>query len=387
MKTDIIYDICIIGLGAAGSHLLLAMLNDPFFDDKRVVVIEKETKLKHDRTWSFWEKNDGPYDHLCENIWSKGNYYSPSKHVSLDLKDYRYKTLHSDRFYDFVRDKLVSQNKILVLNESVKNVNKIENQMVIHTDQSTIKSQVVFDSRIPSEFSNKSTQDIHILQHFKGWLIKCKKPVFDSNHFTIMDYRINFNNQTCFTYVLPYDAHTAIIETTFFTEKRVDDNIYDELLTKYISNILNVDHYQIEHEEFGIIPMSTFPFHKYNTASHIRIGTGGGWVKASSGYMFRMAQDKAKQILSNYKHSRPLNQSIVKFKYRFYDRLLLDVLIKENHMGPAIFTASYGSNPIARLFKFLDEKSSLWEDFLFILSMPKIPFLRALWRQKGNLFK
>ncbi len=382
-----LYDITIIGLGAAGSHLLLAMMDDPFFDSKRILILEKEPKEKHDRTWSFWEKNDGRFDHICENIWSQGDYFSRDKRYPLELKEYRYKTLHSNHFYTLVREKLESKANVFLLEQTVHNVADIGEKLRIDTEQTSIDSYLVFDSRIPEDFENQADFHVNILQHFKGWLINSKKPVFNSDSFTIMDYRVNYKDQTCFTYVLPYDAHRAVIETTFFTEFSVEDAVYDDLLNKYISEILNIDDFVVEHEEFGVIPMSTFPFQHYNTDKHIRIGTAGGWVKASSGYMFRMAQDKAAQMLANYKQSLPINQSLFKAKYRFYDRLLLDVLKEENKLGPAIFTASYGANPLARLFRFLDEKSSLLDDIRFILSMPKAPFLRALWRQRLNIFK
>lgn len=48
-----IFDYAIIGAGAAGLNLAMAMLNDPFFEDKRILIIEKEDKEINDKTWSF----------------------------------------------------------------------------------------------------------------------------------------------------------------------------------------------------------------------------------------------------------------------------------------------------------------------------------------------
>ena len=40
------FDYVIIGAGAAGFHLSMAMLRDSFFKKKRILIIEKEDKRK-----------------------------------------------------------------------------------------------------------------------------------------------------------------------------------------------------------------------------------------------------------------------------------------------------------------------------------------------------
>jgi lycopene beta-cyclase len=58
VKETQIYDYIIVGAGAAGLMLANAMALDPFFSDKRILILDKDPKEANDRTWCFWEKNE-----------------------------------------------------------------------------------------------------------------------------------------------------------------------------------------------------------------------------------------------------------------------------------------------------------------------------------------
>lgn len=49
------YDYIICGAGASGLLLSNSMINDDFFNDKKILIIEKDKKNKNDRTFGFWE--------------------------------------------------------------------------------------------------------------------------------------------------------------------------------------------------------------------------------------------------------------------------------------------------------------------------------------------
>ena len=70
MKETQIYDYIIVGAGAAGLMLANAMALDPFFSDKRILILDKDPKEANDRTWCFWEKNEGPLEALICRDWS-----------------------------------------------------------------------------------------------------------------------------------------------------------------------------------------------------------------------------------------------------------------------------------------------------------------------------
>ena len=56
------YDYIILGAGCAGLSLLMRMIGSNQFNDKKILLIDKEQKNKNDRTWCFWEKDKGLFD-------------------------------------------------------------------------------------------------------------------------------------------------------------------------------------------------------------------------------------------------------------------------------------------------------------------------------------
>ena len=53
------FDFIICGAGASGLLLLKAIREDSFFNEKSILIIEKEIKNVNDRTWSYWESPNG----------------------------------------------------------------------------------------------------------------------------------------------------------------------------------------------------------------------------------------------------------------------------------------------------------------------------------------
>jgi lycopene beta-cyclase len=132
--------------------------------------------------------------------------------------------------------------------------------------------------------------------------------------------------------------------------------------------------------------MSDYPFHRLNTPSHIRIGTGGGWVKPSSGYSFKNSGRNVVRIISNLKNGRNPAAGIGSNKFRFYDGVFLEVLYHRNELGEEIFNDMYSKNPPERIFRFLDEETSLSDDLKVITSFRSGPFISALGRLVSRLF-
>ena len=47
------YDYIICGGGASGLLLSNALISDSFFDDKKILIIEKDAKVNNDKSFSF----------------------------------------------------------------------------------------------------------------------------------------------------------------------------------------------------------------------------------------------------------------------------------------------------------------------------------------------
>lgn len=372
-----IFDFAIIGAGAAGLHLALAMAGDPYFQEKEILLLEKEPKDVNDRTWCFWEKGSGQWDHLLRHSWSQGDFFSISNAKALDLAPYRYKMLSGIDFYRYAKKTLAHQKNIIWQTDEVHSVGKV-NPLAIQGAKGTYKAVYVFDSRIPAAFFEEKDKHTRLLQHFRGWLVRTPDDRFDPSRFTMMDFRLVLEGTTSFTYLLPLSSREALVEFTLFSPQLLDDGDYDQMLRHYINGVLKINDFEIMEVENGVIPMSDFPFDEYATKSHVLIGTAGGWVKPSSGYAFKNCERNAQKIVKNIKVGKPLMNGLYSKKFRFYDAIFLGVLSKQNGLGPSLFEAMYLKNSVQSIFTFLDEASCLREDLRIIKGFPKAPFLRSL---------
>lgn len=377
------YDIAIIGAGAAGLQLALAMRDEVFFSNKRIIILEKSGKDQNDRTWCFWEQNEGKWDHLLRHSWAKADFYTSAHSRQLELLPFRYKMLRSIDFYQYAKEQISKSPHFHWQNEEVQSVNQGEKLSIIGKS-GKYRADYVFDSRIPEDFFNPNDKYTKLLQHFKGWVVRFSEDVFDPERFTMMDFRLLWPDSTSFTYVLPLSKREALIEFTLFSSELLQKEDYDKMLQKYLSEILQLKDFEIIEVEQGIIPMSDFPFHHYSKGRHIRIGTGGGWVKPSSGYSFKNCERYSQKIVSNMITGRAINEGLFPAKYRFYDAIFLDVLHRQNELGPQLFESMYLKNSVQSIFHFLDNQSSLSDDLKIIAGFPKGPFLRALGRWIGR---
>lgn len=374
-----IYDYAIIGAGGAGLHLILAMLADNWFIDKKILILDKADKKTNDKTWSFWEKGSGKWDAILEKSWKKGKFNTSKQSIDLDLTPYLYKTLPSINFYTLAKQKIAKANNVTWIQDEINAVAKVEAQIKLTGKQGNYTALQVFDSRIDKGFLAEKDTHFTLQQHFKGWEIETEKPVFDTTTFVMMDYQIKWQDSASFTYVLPFSPTKAMIEFTLFTSDLIEYDAYDSLLKQYIQGILKIDQYQITKVEYGIIPMSDYPFQKANKKGIMKIGTAGAHVKPSSGYAFKNMEKVAQKIIANLKNNRSPAHDILNKKFSFYDSLYLDVLVNQNELGESLYTNMFEKNSIQQIFKFLDEETSLWEDIQIMLSFKSSPFLKALW--------
>ena len=139
-----------------------------------------------------------------------------------------------------------------------------------------------------------------------------------------------------------------------------------------------IDKFNVIEKEKGNIPMTCFPFKKSNTNKLIYIGTAGGWTKPSTGYTIKNAIEKTKEITSLIYWNNSLDNFNKNNRFWYYDLILLDVLIATKGNGYKAFSYMFKRNNPIRILKFLDEKTSVFEEVPILLSVNKVPFTIAL---------
>lgn len=379
MTTPSHFDFIIIGNGLAGLQLALKLTSETCFEQKTIALIDPSDKSENDKTWSFWETEPSQWNDIIYKSWRKASIITSKKTTNLNLSPYSYKTIRAIDFYTEAKAQLNQKNNIQFILERATSVIERE-QVTVTTNKNSYTSTHVFDSRIPEEFSTENENSISIIQHFKGWVIKTETEVFDDTRVIMMDYRLKDGNQTTFTYVLPFSKTEALIEFTYFTEHTVEEDVYDTYIKKYIKDYLKVDSYSILETEAGQIPMTNYNFAKFNTSKITKIGTGGGWVKGSTGYSFRHTEKKVALIIDNLKTGRIPSQGLFRRKYKFYDKVFLKVLKDDNHKGEWIFESFYAKNTVQTMFRFLDEESTFAEELKIMMSLFSWSFIKAFFK-------
>ncbi|MGB6153633.1 MAG: lycopene cyclase family protein [Pricia sp.] len=372
------YDYIIIGAGASGLMLADALGRDTFFSDKSILLLDKDTKDTDNRTWCFWEKGTGEFDAIVSKKW-KHVYFGGQKFSGqYEITPYTYKRVRGIDFYRTYLKRLEKYPNITFRQESVIEVEDYGNRVLVSTDVNEYYVSKVFNSLFDYNMTTHQDKYPVLQQHFLGWTVKTKSPVFEVEQATYMDFSIPQKGNTRFMYVLPFSETEALVEYTLFSKELLAKEDYEIAIRQYMQNDLRCDDFEIVDTEKGSIPMTCYDFSEHHTENMRYIGTAGGWAKPSTGYTFMSSSKKVPVLVDYLKTGKPLDQLSFKNKFWYYDLLFLDVLAKENENGHKIFEALFKNRDPQLIFEFLDEQTSVWDDLQFILGCPKGPFLKAL---------
>ena len=64
-------DYIVTGAGCAGLSLLMHLIHSGRFQDKKILLIDKDAKQSNDRTWCFWEEEEGLFEPIVYQQWQK----------------------------------------------------------------------------------------------------------------------------------------------------------------------------------------------------------------------------------------------------------------------------------------------------------------------------
>lgn len=371
------YDYIFLGGGLSGLTLAYRMSQDDFFNSKSILIIDASHKKENDRTWCFWETQPDIFEAVVSHRWSTIGFKSPVFSDEINIQPYHYKKIEGSDFYAFAKAELEKHPHISFLQETVLSVENQPDQVIVTTDHQKLSGSKVFNSILNSELLESQSQHQYLKQHFIGWFIKTDTPVFDPDIATFMDFTVPQKGNCRFMYVLPTSTTEALFEYTLFSKDVLEDQEYETAITAYLSQ-KNILQYNIESIEKGSIPMSSYRFDKHNTKNIIHIGSAGGWTKASTGFTFKHTLRKTATLIDFLKTEQDFRRFSKRTRFWWYDLLLVDVLYRKNHLGAPVFGAMFKNNPTDRIFKFLDNETTLKEELQIIWSLPKKEFVKAV---------
>ncbi len=377
------YHYIFTGNGLSALLTLFEMIQSGQFSDKKILLIDSDSKNKNDRTWCFWD-SDNLFDSIITKKWQHAWFKNENFTNQLNLNPYEYKMIRSADFYKLIFDAIAKHPNIEIIKEEVFDIEDYDDVAeVLTTNGNQYLCSKVFNSIYnPKVISNSKivksqTKFPLVQQHFIGWFIKSKEAVFTEDCPTFMDFSVEQKGNTRFMYILPTSPNEALLEYTLFSKDLLSKQEYESEIENYIKK-LGITEYEIVEKEQGNIPMTCFPFWKNNSKNIINIGSAGGWSKASTGYTFKNSVKKSKELVQFLQTQSDFTKFHKINKFWCYDLLLIDILYHANQHGSAIFSSMFKSGKAALIFKFLDEETSFWEDLQVIWMCPKGMFIKAL---------
>lgn len=365
MEKTPVYDLAIVGAGAAGLQLLYEYLQRAENKDSRILLIDSGDRSK--KSWCFWAASGHEsFPFLIEKSWNKVTYrYTNSVQETQDIDNLGYHYISSTRFFAYFFNEFIPAHPLITHQTGwVDTLTETESAVDIQTkDGLTYQAKQVADARI----TNKSTVEKPMLsQHFWGKFVDFEADTLDSQAATLMDFSQaqTSNDYAVFHYILPFSARRGLIETTVFSKEGYDEAAYASHWNQYMEANFAGKNYQVLEEERGTIPMALTNIPQ-KMGKIFAIGTASGQVKASTGYAFsRMHADAKARV-----HQRSFTR---KPRFAFYDSILLHMIQTENNVIPHVMDQLFGRTPFTRVLNFLDEKTSIWQE-IKLFSQLQIP--------------
>lgn len=380
-----IYDFVFIGLGASNSLILSSLIKKGLLNDKHVAVFETDNKANNDKTYCFWASPDESIANELEALISRRFTkikVNAGREENIESCPYHY--IRSIDLYDATR-KLVSGTNFTIIHEAVGQINEDNQIYTLQTPKTSFQAKYIFDSRPPA-FDTTNTGEISLHQSFLGWHIRCEENIFQENAFEMMNFDIEQDGYTQFIYVIPFSSQEALVEFTRFGAEKIEQAYAEEVLKKFIGQ--HFSKHEKLGEERGCIPMTTQINPPSKHKGVLNTGARANLIKPSTGYgfknMFLFAQLVTKKVENQDFEKFNRIQLPSKNRFKFYDKLLLIILLRWPSAGKKIFTRLYSKMPTLSIFSFLEEKSTLSQEIRIFSVLPITPFIKALFLYLKN---
>lgn len=348
------FDYLIVGGGLQGGLLVRALTaHQPTC---RVALVERQTRLGGNHTWSF-HALDVPTDAadwvapLVCVCWPAYTVRFPKLARQVNMP---YAAILSDRLADVVTADLNRLGCALRLGVEVQAMSATT---VTLSDGQTLAARCVIDARGPTHAPLAAATGY---QKFLGWEVELNAP-WPEELPTLMDATGPQTDGFSFVYTLPFTPTRVLIEPTYFSDTAELDR---DQLRRQIRDYLaarGYDAYRTIREEAGVLPMpwaeTAANVTPTTPTAAVRAGYAGGWFHPATGYSLPLAVRVAQTIAAVAPESaatalaRLADRLRPRWRFaRFLNRLLFTLVVPAKRY--TVFRRLYRDLPDASMARF-----------------------------------
>ena len=380
-----VYDYVFIGAGASTILLLLSLERNLLLENKNILIADPDLKDQNDKTYCFWGNAQEPFiqniAHIVSHRW---NSFAVNQSLTEKTDNIEYFHIKGIDLYQEL-NRIIQKFNISRSYLSVNELKENNDHTQVLSESESWLSKMVFDSRPPS-FLKPNNHQAHLYQSFVGFVVQLNNANFNATTIDLMDFNVPQNENTQFMYVLPFGHNLALVELTRFGQNIITVNEAEPIIKDYIKQHYGT--FKLIDTEIGCIPMSSAEITiEIPSQKIIKIGARAGAIKPSTGYAFKNMikhSEAISQAISNNSKIEIIERSP---RFKLYDRLLLKIIEKNHATATSIFETLFQKNPLALILKFLDEKTSIWEDIQIFKTLPFLTFTKALLKDSWHRFK
>lgn len=377
MPTDCEFDLVILGGGCAGLSLA-SRLAQAGQDCPRCLVIESRAQYLNDRTWCFFADARTRAQHLVQHAWPAVALSCGAERVEVACPATPYQMIEAQAFYADALEQ-IQRNSQMTLLMDCEVMAAAQNESLswnITTTQGVFQTPCVVDTR---PVAQPKFVGPHLWQSFFGQVLCVDRDLFNSSCVELMQFDEDTEYGVSFTYILPFDARSALIETTVFHQKPVTEIALRARLQLRLDTLIGGEAFNVLRHEYAVLPMGVIQKPKVLRRGMVQAGLTAGAARPSSGYAFQRIQCWAVVCAEAILTGKPaVAQGDDSWLARSMDSLFLRVLRESPKQGPAMFMRMFSSMKVARIVRFMNDQATLLDRLALIKSMPLVTFLKQL---------
>jgi lycopene beta-cyclase len=384
VKTDV--DYVIVGAGCAGLSLGVHLAEAGLSRHRRVLLVDPRTQFERDRTWCFFDVEPHPFRRCISRRWRRWTVNDGGVVIDRGSATHPYAHIPSDAFYREALARLDAHGGFEVrTGVRAHEIEDLGDHVRVITDLGPVTAKAAFDGRPSSARSRHAHahggREVRLLQHFRGFFVRSSAPAFDPSRASLMDFDVPQDDGTHFAYVLPFSAHEALVEDTYFSTHVPSLDVYEANVRAYLAR-RGIEDYVVTHEERGAIPMTTESLEQRPSPRVYHIGLAGGLARPATGYAFlaiqRFSRAFARALVEAGPHALPEPPGPRSARTMLLDRTFLTYLHERPESGPWVFARLFERVAPDVLARFLSEKSSFADDLQIMTALPTLPFAGSM---------